>query len=283
MTSFPFRPDLSQLRTIPLTLVLQQTGAVIDRHDKAKWQSPQGIISVTGMKFYNWTQGAGGGGAIDLMMHLQRVDFKQAVELLCHVCPVPLQTVSRPHRSPPSQLHLPPPVDRNLPRVKRYLIRQRGLALDVIEGLIHCHHLYADARANAVFVLLGKENTPVGAELRGTGDRLWRSMAAGSKKDQGYFSIRPQHVSAIILCESAIDALSCASIHPHTYCISTAGARSNPRWLAALLRTGCPLYCGFDADPTGDSMALTMMDLYPQIKRIRPSRKDWNDVLVSSR
>ena len=35
----------------------------------------------------NWNQGVGGGGAIDLAMHLNKLGFKAAVEWLCHRFP----------------------------------------------------------------------------------------------------------------------------------------------------------------------------------------------------
>ena len=66
---------------------------------------------------------------------------------------------------------------------------------------------------------------------------------------------------------------------PHRRCLSTAGARPNPRWLAPLLNQGCEVYCGFDADPAGDDMARAMIALHPTVKRLRPPEHDWNDVL----
>ena len=86
-------------------------------------------------------------------------------------------------------------------------------------------------------------------------------------------------LSAIILVESAIDAISCFALHPQHRCISTAGARPNPRWLVALLDQGYSVSCGFDADPTGDEMARVMIALYPSVQRFRPPQHDWNDVL----
>ena len=65
-------------------------------------------------------------------------------------------------------------------------------------------------------------------------------------------------------------------------CISTAGARSNPAWLSHLLSQGYSLYCGFDADPTGDHMAEAMIALHPAIQRLRPPLHDWNDTLIAS-
>ena len=105
-------------------------------------------------------------------------------------------------------------------------------------------------------------------------------MAPGSRKDLGYFSVSAKDANTIVLCESAIDALSCFILHPGTLCISTAGARPNPRWLPPLLCTAQQVvFCGFDADPTGDDTAASMIALHPQVRRLRPRLHDWNDVL----
>ena len=85
---------------------------------------------------------------------------------------------------------------------------------------------------------------------------------------------------AVILCESAIDALSCSTLYRCHYCISTAGARPNPRWLRRYVYSS-PVYCGFDADQTGDLMAASMMARYPTVQRLRPPLHDWNDTLRS--
>jgi hypothetical protein len=132
-----------------------------------------------------------------------------------------------------------------------------------------------------VFLLLGKEDRPVGAELRGTTPRPWKGLAPGSRKDEGYFSVPTPRARTIVLCESAIDALSCSLLHPGALCTSTAGARPNPRWLAPLVRAGLDVCCGFDADPTGDGTARALIALHPSVRRLRPPLKDWNEVLTS--
>jgi hypothetical protein len=139
--------------------------------------------------------------------------------------------------------------------------------------------IYADARANAVFLLLDNLGHPVGAELRGSTSLGWRGMAPGSRKDRGFFSVPAPTTQAIVLCESAIDALSCHVLHPDYRCLSTSGARPDPAWLAALMSEGLPIYCGFDADRTGEAMAQRMHELHPSIRRLRPPAKDWNDLL----
>jgi hypothetical protein len=269
-----------------LPAVLRLCGAQSDRNDRAKWRTLQGVLSINGAKFFNWSQGTGGGGAIDLVLHLRGGGFAQALQWLDRHFPEGLHAPEAPVPPKPS-LRLPPRQRAHLQRVKDYLSGQRALPSDLIDSLIGSGDLYADARANAVVLLRAKDNRPTGAELRGCGPIPWRGMAPGSRKDHGFFrasrsalSTAPDpSPSGIILCESAIDALSCLVLHPGYRCLSTAGARPNPRWLADLLAPGLEVFCGFDADPVGDTAAQAMISLHPTIQRLRPPRKDWNDSL----
>ncbi len=277
MTSDPLFHRLDALRRIPLSAVLRATGARPDPYDRAKWHTAQGSLSITGMKFMNWNQSRGGGGAIDLVMHLHHLNFSAALAWLDRHCPLPPD--SPPLRRSPRPCTLPPADPQQLSAVKRYLLQQRALPLALLQSLIDSRRLYADHLGNAVFPWWGPDHRPVGAELRGTGPTPWRGMAPGSQKDLGYFSFHPPGATTIVLCESAIDALSCSCLHPACRSISTAGARPHPRWLPDLVASGHPVYCGFDADATGEAMAQQMMSLYPSIQRLRPSQHDWNDVL----
>jgi hypothetical protein len=183
----------------------------------------------------------------------------------------------------PGTLRLPVRDDRMLDRVRQYLTGRRRLQASLLEGLLDSGRLYADQRGNAVFLLTaGKAYRPVGAELRGTGPRLWRGMAPGTCKDAGFFWIGTPPSQEIVLCESAIDAISCLQIHPQRICISTSGARANPRWLRALMARDHVIHCGFDADPAGDDAARRMMMLHPCVKRLSPPAHDWNDALSSA-
>jgi hypothetical protein len=275
------RRTANRVRAIPLEAVLALTGAVRDQHDREKWHTAGGVLSVTGAKFFNWTQAVGGGGAIDLVIHLECVGFKAAVEWLAQRFPES-EPSPRAVQPPPhvGHLQLPHRDSGKLPIVRRYLVHQRSLAPSLIDALLDAGRIYADDRGNAVFVMLGDQERPVGAEIRGTTSRPWKGLAPGSKKDLGYFSVSAPGDNTIVLCESAIDALSCFTLHPGTLCISTAGARPNPRWLAPLLRSVRQVVCcGFDADPIGDDMASAMLELHPQVHRLRPQLHDWNDVV----
>lgn len=287
--TFGQRRELAQrLRAIPLERVLPLCGARPDRDDRHKWHTPAGVLSITGPKFMNWTLGAGGGGAIDLVIHLYHLDFKSAVDWLAGHFPslLPPQPLAA---LPASELRLPLAAPAQLTRVRDYLIAQRRLPSNSVASLIESGTLYADARANAVFLLRNQQNLPVGAELRGTTAEPWHGLAPGSRKDLGCFAFPAQPLPAavslsrqvLVLCESAIDAISCFALHPGSRCLSTAGARPNPHWLRPLLDQGCQLYCGFDADSTGDAMARAMIARHPAVQRLRPSHHDWNDVLRS--
>jgi hypothetical protein len=260
--------------------VLALCGAQLDRYDRHKWHTPAGVLSVTGAKFINWNLGTGGGGAIDLVIHLLRLDFKGAVDWLADHFPsaIPPPPVMA---TPQSGLRLPLPDPRRLGQVKDYLVCQRAIPAALLQPLLQSGSLYADARANAVFLLRDPQGLPVGAELRGTTAELWRGLAPGSQKDRGCFSIPAQPRPSLILCESAIDAISCFVLYPTYRCLSTAGARPNPHWLPLLLEQGCQIYCGFDADPTGDAMAAALITRHPAVQRLRPAQHDWNDVLKS--
>ena len=274
-------PDLrrraDRLRSIPLEKILTLSDARPDPHDPRKWHTARGVLSVRGAKFFNWHRGTGGGGAIDLVIHLHRLTFPDALHWLQQHCS-PLGAAPLPP-GPSIPLRLPQPAPRQFHAVQHYLLEQRALPHGLVEALARSGDLYADARANAVFLLRDATGQPVGAELRGTGSVPWRGMAPGSRKDLGFFSVPAIPRPDVILCESAIDAISCHLLHPGHRCLSTAGARPNPAWLPDLLQQGCRLSCGFDLDATGQAMAQAMMTLHPSIQLLPPPLHDWNDVL----
>lgn len=275
----PIQKRADRVRSIALESVLRLAGGQPDVHDQHKWHSSQGVISVTGPKFMNWTRGIGGGGAIDLVIHLHDRGFMEALEWLEHHFG---PTLCAPVFEPAARiLKLPTPDCERFWLVQDYLILERRLPPSLVVPLMNSGMIYGDSKANAVFLLLNDSQHPVGAELRGSGTSSWRGMAPGSRKDSGFFAAGPTSAAQIILCDSAIDAISCCALHPQSLCISTAGVRPNPAWLSGLMKMDLSIYCGFDADPTGDAMAQSMINRHSLIRRLRPANKDWNDVLKS--
>ncbi len=270
-----------KVRNINLNNLLKHYGCSKDPQDKKKWHTPKGVISVNGQKFMNWTLGTGGGGAIDLVIHLKNVEFKDAVIWLSDNFSSSFVQQSFPKRRHPIKqpLKLPQKDDRKLPQVIQYLKDERCIPGGLIDHLILSGKLYADCKANAVFLLLGKKKKVVGAELQGTGNTRWRGMAHGSKKKLGCFYVIGKNSRKMVLCESAIDAASCLVLHPEYTAVSTSGATTNPAWLQTFITNGCEIYCGFDTDRTGELTAAKMIKQYPSIKRLRPPGHDWNEAL----
>jgi hypothetical protein len=315
VTRDDFQRRANLVRDIPLEVVLRSWGAVRDRSDKSRWQTPRGPLSVTGAKFFDWHDRHGGGGAIDLVMHLGGGDARQAIEWLWHhygsqladtnLAPASdgtfASSLSRPvdgdrdckgHDSP-SQLRLPLSSPAKLERVRRYLHQRRYLCPNILATLIDDGKLYADNRGNAVFLMVaGKPNRAIGAELRGTGSRVWRGLAPGTRRDAGYFWIGRRDSQRIVLCESAIDAISCfqlqlqpqqpAGLGEECICISTAGVRPDAPWLRPLLARGYAIYCGFDTDEAGERACRQMIARHPSVHRLRPPQHDWNETLTAA-
>jgi len=271
-------------RNIDLIEVLKRAGGLRDNQDRAKWHTCQGVITVTGQKFMNWTQSVGGGGAIDLIMHLKEWNFRSALSWLLENLSSPVARSPEYVGSKPTAKRAFTPPERdypNLPKVIDYLRYDRCIPTMPINMLIRSGKLYADKRCNAVFLLLGKEKKVVGAELRGTINSRWHGMTPGSKKGLGAFYVKSQNTKKIVLCESAIDTLSYFALHPDCTAASTSGAKPNPAWLPLFIAKGFEIYCGFDNDETGEKAANKMIHLYPMVKRLRPTKHDWNEVLRS--
>lgn len=297
MTLHDWRRRADAVRGLPLEVVLRERGALRDPRDKSKWRTERGSVSVTGSKFTNWCQQVAGGGAIDLLMHLADVGFREAVVWLeqqlgashiavadVHPRTVIANRVSTTNAAgaQPGTLSLPVPDPSQLSRVRRYLNERRCLSRSSFEPLIAAGNLYADRHGNAVFVLVaGKANRPIGAELRGTGPRVWRGMARGTDKNAGFFWTGQASSQSIVLCESAIDAISCCELLPDRIAISTSGARSDPRWLSGLVARGYTIECGYDSDEPGERAAAALSILHPSVTRLQPPAHDWNDALMA--
>jgi hypothetical protein len=276
--NWPGRDQVDRLRAVPLEAVLPLCGGTPDPNDPQKWHTPAGTLSVAGAKFMNWSRGRGGGGAIDLVIELKSASFLEAVAWLGRHFAGSAPEQSVPWSSARALLQLPPPDLFRLDRVRDYLARQRWIAPPIIEALVASGDLYADGRTNAVFALRSEAAAPVGAELRGTSG-YWRGMAPGSRKDLGFFAVGLPAAATVILCESAIDAISAFQLHQGCRAVSTSGARPDPAWLPRLLASHRYIACGFDTDPTGERTAAQLIARHPAVHRLRPPLHDWNDAL----
>lgn len=131
-SSLPTLKSLAdRVREADLEVVADNLGLERDRHDKHKWRDAEHIISINNGKFMDWLADQGGGGAIDLVMHLQKVDFKQAVQWLSGqdltVRPVHSPPQTRSTRDEHQPLQMPVVNEYRWAAVKDYLIETRKL------------------------------------------------------------------------------------------------------------------------------------------------------------
>lgn len=282
--------ELNRLRAVPLETVLEGFGLRRDCRDpRRNWRGEGHRITVTGDRFFDHSVEAGGGGALDLTLHLMGHDmrragasaFREAASWLGASQRV--QNVQAPAVTPEVAPAAPPtPTPARLPRVRWYLTDRRGLPRALVDAHIERGRLFADERGNAVFQLRDEAGRPVGYEKRGTADKPFHAVHG----DKGlYIAGSARHGTAVFV-ESAIEALSYVSLHPASLAISTTGnAIERPERVARLLHArGLSIVAAFNADASGERFAERFAQrLGLPVRRDRPGAKDWNDQLVASR
>ena len=295
-----WRELASSCREIPLEDVLLMLGGEKDPHDPQKWNTPSGPIWLGKgkdcIKFFDHQTGKGGGGAIDLVIHIQRCDFKQAVTALSGMLghtntrsPLARRKAPMVTESVTDSLFIRPVAEtRHLPKVVQYLTQTRGLPLDLVRQHVDCGQIYADERRNAVFICADCGND-TGAELRGTGKVAFKGMAPGSQRGVGFFTSTHSGPTHLVVVESAIDALSYQTLFPdEPACIvSTAGVLPDCPALATLAQAlgVSDIVIAYDDDGAGNEAASKLIDqltLHPTLtlrRRTPPSAKDWNEAL----
>ena len=273
------------LRNLPLGEVLLHLGAVPDPKDPHNWRTSQGRITVTGPKFYNHDTCCGGGGAIDLVKHLNGGTFQEAVSTLSAFSGNVLQgpyVPTSPPTSPAANSFKTPtsppiPVEQNWPTVRDYLSRVRGLDGSLLDRLHAQGTIYADASKNAVF--LNEKRT--GAELRGTGPLPFH----GYRGEKAPFRLEGT-LHEIAFVESAIDALSLCQMEFEGTILSFAGAAKGVIEEHGRIsqQRGLTIYGAFDNDSAGETFFSILQTVAPRAVRIRPhGGKDLNDELLASK
>jgi hypothetical protein len=293
-----------EMRSLPLTKVLDRLGFEVSDRDPAKWKLDEMRISVgegtKAAKWFDHVGDIGGGGAIDLVRHAKGVDFKSALAWLAAAfgpgeaeADLAAQMIRQAKEAvreavaerPP--FTAPAPAPEHWPRVRGWLIGRRALPADAVDRLHDAGEVYADARRNAVFVCRDEAGTVVGAELKGTITRRdgsrWSGMAVGSLKARGEFRLGElARAATVYLVESAVDAISLAALRWKAgeagfAIVSTAGTAARGRPFMDRLGDAVRRVCAYDADGPGEKAGETLAAA--GWERLRPEGKDWNDDL----
>ncbi len=180
------------------------------------------------------------------------------------------------------------------------MLDTRGLPGDLIDQLHDDGLLYADRQANAVFLrhtlqhdgAVWSRGQPTGASLRGTTAQSFHGLAPGSDRAAGWFWLQQGEgeVKRVVLVESAIDALSLATLEREkltqletTVYLSTDGSGAIPvNALQSLVASEGKVLVAFDADQAGEKMAWRVAADVLGVRRMVPAvGKDWNDRLLT--
>jgi hypothetical protein len=272
------------LRQISLESVLTRLGAARDRYDRTKWHTDRGTVVVQrkGILFNSFDgNGIKGRGAVDLVIQLRQVQFREAIRWLsdnfsgsCHSAWLSEEPELGLRSEAPAlearSSGIPRPSPFHWPRVRDYLTDLRHLDPKLVDQLNRDGVVFADDRGNVVF-----RHGDSGCELRGTG----QSRFAGSRGRKTGFVISGDQGAETWLVESAIDAISVKQLRPNAQVISTGGDNAGlERTCLAKIRG--PLVIGYDNDPAGDRMAQRAQLTRPDAIRLPPNGgKDWNEAL----
>ena len=233
-----------------------------------------------------------GGGAIKFMQEFYDMDFQTAVHELLGQTITPLSYAPSKavvHEEKTKEFKLPE-ANSNMHRVFAYLIKQRFINPEIISFFAKQHTLYEDKQHhNAVFVGLDENGVPRQASKRSTNSfgKTFRITCEGS--DTRYSFSHFGKLEKLFVFEAPIDMLSYLTLHPenwqqHSY-IAMNGVYEN-----AVL-TGLKSHSNLneiilcvDNDEGGIEAVDRLKDIlaengYPNVKRLSPEFKDWNECL----
>ena len=247
-------------------------------------------ITMSGSRWFDHKNQVGG-GAIKFMQEFYDMDFQTAVQELLG------QTITPLSHSPPKAIAKEekkefrlPEANANMHRVYAYLIKQRFIDPNIISHFAKQHTLYEDKEHhNAVFVGVDENGVPRQAHKRSTNSfgNAFRITCEGS--DTRYSFSHFGKSEKLFVFEAPIDMMSFLTLYPkgwqkHSY-IAMNGVYEN-----AVL-TGLKSHSNLneiilcvDNDEGGIEAVDRLKDIlaengYPNVKRLSPEFKDWNECL----
>ena len=249
-------------------------------------------ITIRGSKWFDHKNQIGG-GAIKFMQEFYDMDFQTAVQELLG------QTVTPLSHSPPKvsakeekkEFRLPQ-ANTNMHRVYAYLIKQRFIAPDIISYFAKQHTLYEEKEHhNAVFVGVDENGVPRQAHKRSTNSygNSFRITCQGS--DTRYSFAHFGKSSRLYVFEAPIDMMSFLTLYSkdwqqHSY-IAMNGVYENAVLTALKNHSNLrEIVLCVDNDEGGIEAVDRLRDIlhengYPNVKRLAPEFKDWNECLKS--
>ena len=297
-----------QVRTIPLREVLERYGFQAKSEGTTlRAKSEHHNIVVTGSRWFDNKAGLGGGGAIDLVIHLAKVNFSMACRSLADEFlplssgqtalsfPKHWQQPSNPEKKSFEELAAIYAVrnDSSWPIARNYLIEQRKISPPLVDELHARGSIYSnDHRPNPSVVFLHRDQHGKvrGATLRDTRHQSAFRPCLGNKLTAWFAIGNLAEADRIAAVESPIDALSYYSLFGcrsgRLAVVSCTGA-TVPRELMLQAHDRRQAFViALDNDPAGqrgrqkawdETLNWTGFKLSSDCPRL----KDWNDDLIA--
>ena len=238
-------------------------------------------VTVSGNRWYRHSQSKGG-YPVDFVMEFYYATFPEAVKILIEEegegrqksCPAPSKDFRLPEKNEDNEM------------IVKYLTESRELEKNLVMEWIARGDIYEEKKHhNVVFVGRDADGIPRYAHCRGTGEIKYRGDVAGSDKSFG-FCYRGTD-NQLFVFEAAIDLLSFIQLFPKDWkkrsYLSLSGVSSMA--LMAFLSERPQITSVFlclDNDQAGneacEKLAGEISERYSVI-RLKPSRKDWNEIL----
>jgi hypothetical protein len=297
-----------KVRGIPLRDVLEHYGFEIKPEGRTlRAKSQHHNIAVTGTRWFDNKAGLGGGGAIDLVIHLAKVNFSAACRSLADEFlplaagqtalsfPKSWQEPSHPERKSFEELAAIYALreDSNWPIARAYLIEQRKISPPLVDELHARGSIYAnDHRPNPSLVFLHRDQHGKlhGASLRDTRHQSLFRPCLGNKVTAWFSVGDPADVDRIAAVESPIDALSYYSLFGcrggRLAVVSCAGATVPRELMLQGYDRRQAFVIALDNDPAGQrgrqkALDETMDWVGFKLSLDCPKLNDWNDDLIA--
>ena len=295
-----YRQQTQQLRDLALEDVAWELGLDEEPSQSNRWVGHGHIIDINGDKFQSASPGVEkGGGAIDLVIQVNNYNLRQGLAWLNHrfglqgaeraaIAAVLKQTADI-LQTEPAPKFVPPVEDKSKwTGVHDYLTHFWGLPSNFVHGFHQSGLIYADSKQNAVFVMRDLNQQVKGAYLEGS---EFKGLAIGSDGTNSWFHFQlgergTSKVEKVVLCSSTIDAFSYAMLEysktgsipkQRTLYMALADPKSTP---VERLEDISQIKTAFNSDEFGETSALAVKKLLPQVRRSRPKTVSWNQDLL---
>ena len=238
-------------------------------------------VTISGNRWYRHSQSKGG-YPVDFVMEFYYATFPEAVKMLIgeegegrqKSCPAPSKDFRLPEKNEDNE------------KIMKYLTKKREIEKTLVEDWIDRGDIYEEKEHhNVIFVGRDADGIPRYAHCRGTGEIKYRGDVAGSDKAFGFCHRGTDN--QLFVFEAAIDLLSFIQLFPKDWkkrsYLSLGGVSSVAlmTFLSERPQITSVFLC-LDNDQAGneacEKLAGEISEGYSVI-RLKPSRKDWNEIL----